>query len=473
MSGASSMVGESAVVNELKAALPPGVVCSQPEEVGALLRDQSWLSPVLRSVRAQRAKEEGVALGVEAAVIPRNEHDLAAALAIAARHRTPITLRAAGTTNFGLIDPKHGGLVFDMRGLDAEPEVLPGAIRASAGSILADLETGLAPHGAQMPVLTTTFRTATLGGWLAGGHVGLGSSTHGAVWDGLVRSVRLMTVEETPRILTLSGDEVEPVLHSFGVTGVIVDAVMKTAPARQWVEAVGRFPTFAHASAFTTEISSAPDFAHRVVAAQEEALTPGLNFLADVLGEDAAVLTILDRSQLSTAQALARTHGGQLIEWQPWSMTPGQKASIDSMVYGHRMLWVKRLFPNAGFLHVYPDPRQPDEALSLLKARFGDEVLLEAKFIRSPWMLKALGAADAATLPAAVVGLRDATQPGAIQALADFCDEAGILYQNPHVSAVEDNGLFEDVAPIVALKTLTDPYNLLHRGRLRSATTRP
>ncbi len=470
---ASLPPGLSPLVRDLKAVLPPGAVCSDPGEVGLLLRDQSWLSPLLRSARADRARDEGAALGVEAAVTPMNEADLAAALALAARHRAPITLRAAGTSNFGLIDPRHGGLVFDLRGLDSEPEILPDAIRAPAGAVLGDLERRLSGAGRQMPILTTTFRTATLGGWLAGGHVGLGSSTYGAVWDGLVRSVRLMTVEEEPRVLTLEGDEVEPVLHSFGVTGVIVEATMATAPARRWVEAVGRFPGFAAASAFTTEISSDPAFVHRVVAAQEEALVRGIPLPQEMLGDGAAVLAILDQDQLAAAQRLAHAHGGALLEWQPWAIDEAARPSIGAMVYGHRMLWVKRLLPAAAFLHIYPDPHAPDEALKALKRRFGDQVLVEAKFIRSPWMLKALGVPDAATLPAAVVALRDGTRPGAFSELVGFCDDAGIVYQNPHVSAVEDNGLFEDVAPIVALKARTDPYNLVHRGRLRSAKTKP
>ena len=45
----------------------------------------------------------------------------------------------------------------------------------------------------------------------------------------------------------------------------------------------------------------------------------------------------------------------------------------------------------------------------------------------------------------------------------------GLRYQNSHTNVIEDNGLFRDVAPIVALKAEADPYDLLNRGRLRSA----
>lgn len=461
------------LVEELDRALGREVVFTGADEIGGLLRDQSWLSPQLSQERSQRSLQEGVQLGVKAAIAPRSEQELATAISIAARRRAQITLRGAGTTNFGLINPKHGGLLFDLRGLTGELMVAPGAVRVPAGAVFGHIESLLRMRGDEVPVLTTTYASATVAGWLAGGHVGLGSSTHGAVWDGLVQRVRLMTVEETPRVLTLSGEEVEPVLHTFGVTGVLLEADLKTAPARDWVEAVGLFPSFTHASAFTTEISTDPVYFHRVVAAQEEALTPGLKVLAPILRPGACVLTILDRSQLAAATRLATTHGGELVEWQSWSPTGGEKPSIALLVYGHRMLWVKRMFPDVAFIHIYPIISEPDRSLAQLKQRFGDRVLLESKFIRSPWLLRAMNAPDAATLPAAVMAVRDGSRPDQLSDVLKFCDEIGIQYQNPHVHTIEENGLFKSVRQIVELKSESDPYNLIHRGRLSSAVTKP
>jgi len=330
------------------------------------------------------------------------------------------------------------------------------------------MERAAQAQDAEVPILTTTYASATVGGWIAGGHVGLGSSTHGAVWDGIVREVRVMTIEETPRILTLAGAEVEPVLHTFGVTGIVVELELATAPRRRWLEAVGVFPSFAHASAFTTEISRDPHFVHRVVAAQEAAAAPGLRVLAAVIGSSASVLAILDEAQFAAAAQLARRHGGQLESWQPWSLDTQAKPSIAALVYGHRMYWVKRLLPDASFLHVYLDPGDPDRDLAMLKQRFGDDILIENKFIRSQWMLQALGFDGADTLPAAVIAVRQGAGD-AFRALLDFCDQSGIVYQNPHVHTIEENGLFGDVGPIVALKARTDPFNLVHRGRLASA----
>jgi hypothetical protein len=70
------------------------------------------------------------------------------------------------------------------------------------------------------------------------------------------------------------------------------------------------------------------------------------------------------------------------------------------------------------------------------------------------------------------VTLRDGATPGKVEEVLGFCDEIGLQYQNSHTNVIEDNGLFPDVAPIVALKSEADPYDLLNRGRLRSASRR-
>ena len=45
----------------------------------------------------------------EAVVFPRNESDIAAVLALANRHRVPVTVRGAGTTLTGSAAPLRGG----------------------------------------------------------------------------------------------------------------------------------------------------------------------------------------------------------------------------------------------------------------------------------------------------------------------------------------------------------------------------
>ena len=198
----------------------------------------------------------------------------------------------------------------------------------------------------------------------------------------------------------------------------------------------------------------------------------GVRQLASVRRPGAGVLMIFDRAQTTKIRSLVAAHGGELVEWQEWKVDPSGKPSIAQMVYGHRMLWVKRYLPQAAFCHIYYDPAEPEVTVKLLKERFGDDLLVEMKFIRSKWMLRALGMSGD-SLPAALCVVRNGSEPGKVDEVLRFCDANNIKYQNSHTNVIEDNGLFSDIAPIVKMKSELDPHDLLSRGRLRSAMRRP
>ncbi|HXQ53014.1 MAG TPA: FAD-binding oxidoreductase [Stellaceae bacterium] len=464
---------ESDLIRELREALGADAVRSSSEDIVRMMKDESWLSPVLQRELERRNKTEGAARGVQAVVRPASEEAVRRLAAIAVRHRIALTPRGAGTSNFGLLAPEEGGLIVDFRGLSGEPQVTDGAVRAPAGTFQGTMEKAARATGQELPVLTTTYAEATIGGWLCGGHAGLGSAVHGAVWDGIVKAVRVVTLEEEPRSLTLEGKAALPLLHTFGAVGLIVDVTMRAGERHDWVEAVGFFPTFAAASAFVRELSLDTHYRHRAATAQEEGLMPGLRALQSIRQPGAGALLILDRAQLAEFHKLAAAHGGSIVEWQDWNPDARGKPSVAQMVFGHRMLWVKRLFPDTAFCHLYYDPDDPDATVKLLKERFGDELLCEMKFFRSPWMMRALGFKPDGLLPAALCVVPNGAVEGKVDEVLAFCDQAGIKYQNSHTNVIEDNGLFPDVAPIVRLKSELDPHNLLSRGRLRSAVVRP
>jgi FAD/FMN-containing dehydrogenase len=459
---------ESEVVRELRETVGRDVVDASPKAITALLRDNSWLSPLLTAEFDERARVEGPTLGVVAIVKPRTEQQVVTACRAAVRHRVPITPRGGGTSNFGLITPERGGLIFDLRDLKDEPRVENGGVRAGGGVLQGDMERIAREQGRELSLLTTTYASATAAGWIVGGHVGLGSSTYGAVWDGIVHEVRVVTATEEPQVLTLRGNEVHPVLHTFGAFGIVTELVQHTEARHEWIEAVAFFPRFAAASRYVTELSRDERYRHRVATAQEEAMMPAFKALAPVMQPGAGVLMILDEQQLGEATALAESLGGSFTPWQKWQLTDFTRPPIAGMVYGHRMLWVKRLLPEAAFLHVYFDPEDPDTDAGHLKERFGDDVLVEMKFIRSPWMRKLLGYSAEGTLPAAVITIARGEDPDAVHEVMRFCDESGIRYQNPHTGVVEDNGLYPDMAPLLRFKNRVDPYNLLNPGKVRS-----
>lgn len=451
---------------ELAGIVGDGGVETDPAAIGARLRDNSWLSPVLSGhIDAMAGASAGGSLGVEAVVGPADLDQLKACVAAAYRHDTPITMLGAGTSNFGQSIPMQGGIVIELSRLDGigDPAAAAGAgrITVGAGALLGRVDSEVRAHGAELPVVTTTYAASHAAGWVAGGHVGLGSSSWGTIWDGNIVGATVMTCEACPRLLTLDEDSVEPVLHAYGTTGIITDVTFRLVPARSWVEMVVAFPRFDGAARFVVDLSEQTE-GIRVAAAQEPMLTPAFTALAgDAAAGEALVMTIVAATEVDSVSALAAARGGRIIPWH--GLGASRRPTLAYMVYGHRMLWVKKLFASAAFLHCYLPEARPVDQLLAIKARFGDQCLVELKYIRSRWLRERWGQSGDGMIYAPLVGMVNGRDD--LDDLLAFCDDIGVAYQNPHTFFLDEQGLFADPGVMRRFKAAVDPKGLLNPGK--------
>ncbi len=94
-------------------------------------------------------------------------------------------------------------------------------------------------------MVPSTYRTATIGGFIGGGSGGIGSITYGELRDrGNLHAVRFVTMEDEPRVIELGGDEVQKVNHADGTNGIITELEIPLAPAYPWAEIIVAFDDF-------------------------------------------------------------------------------------------------------------------------------------------------------------------------------------------------------------------------------------
>ena len=104
----------------------------------------------------------------------------------------------------------------------------------------------------------STKRTATIGGFVAGGSGGIGSVTYGGLREhGNILAARVVTVEEEPRVIELRGDAAQKINRAYGTTGIITALEMPLAPAWPWIDVVVAFDDFIEAAAFGYEAALA------------------------------------------------------------------------------------------------------------------------------------------------------------------------------------------------------------------------
>src|SRR5690606_7318442 len=112
----------------------------------------------------------------------------------------PVTPRGTGTGNYGQGMPLSGGIFLDMSGMGKVKEIGPGCLVAEPGAMLAKIDRQTRPHsGQELRLFPSTYATASLGGFIAGGSGGVGSIRWGGLRDaGNILSLKVATMEASP-----------------------------------------------------------------------------------------------------------------------------------------------------------------------------------------------------------------------------------------------------------------------------------
>jgi FAD/FMN-containing dehydrogenase len=221
-------------------------------------RDYFWYSPVLN--------EQLKAKFAEVVVSPRDEAEVIRAASACAKARIPLVVRGAGTGNYGQAVPLEGGVILDMAALDAIEWIKPGLVRVGAGRKMVAVDAETRAQGFELRMHPSTKRLATIGGFVAGGSGGVGSVTYGGLREpGNIVAVRVVTVEEQPRVLELRADAAQKVNRAYGTTGIITALEMPLAPAWNWIDVIVAFDDYAEAFRFGHAVALADGVVKKLV----------------------------------------------------------------------------------------------------------------------------------------------------------------------------------------------------------------
>ena len=111
----------------------PGIeIITERSQLVKLSQDYYSFSPILVSQLAGKV--------ADIAVRPINQTEVLKVAAACARYKIPVTVRGAGTGNYGQCVPVHGGVILDMTAMQDICWVKPGVARVEAGVKLAALD---------------------------------------------------------------------------------------------------------------------------------------------------------------------------------------------------------------------------------------------------------------------------------------------------------------------------------------------
>lgn len=425
--------------------LAPEIVLWDEQSVHEYSKDYHTFSPVL-----VRELDDKIA---QCVVSPRDEVELDLVLSLVAQTGVPLTVRGGGTGNYGQCVPLTGGVVLSLAKYHKILEVGEGWMRVQAGAKLGKMESAARAVGFELRMLPSTFQSATVGGFLCGGFGGIGSITWGTIWDRLVRSLTIKTLEPQPRTFRVEGDDVLPYLHTYGTIGILSEVELNLAPRTEWHQWAVTFDTLEDAFHFADGLARDPAVAKRLVSVIEAPITP--TFLPlDLPGDRPVVFTETDDRQTSLVeQRITGARGIVHLSLEPGAYHVG--IGVSDFSWNHTTLWARKSDARYTYLQIQYEPNRVLEQVEHFR-RIHPEMLHHIEFARQGSQILVAG------LP-----LVPYTGEEDLNRLMADCNAHGLPVANPHTADLEDGGRSFPPDRLWALKDANDPWELLNQRKLK------
>ena len=427
-------------------------VITNTPTVARLSRDFYWYSPILKPLL-----EDKVA---EVAVQPVSVEEVQAVLRLCCSLDVPVTVRGAGTGNYGQAIPLQGGVVLDLALMDAIESIgADGIAVCQPGVRLGALESEARKQGWELRCYPSTVVKASVGGFLAGGSGGIGSVTHGGLRDnGTVHAIEVVTMEAEPRVVKHEGEAVHEILHAWGTNGVITRIWLRLAPAVDWAQCVVAFSAFDAAFSFGERIATNAAWSKRLVTAFEAPIPDFFSPIKAVIAPGQShVFFLIAASQLDALKQAAIDAGGAITLAAPYDGLRTQPLLSD-YTWNHTTLWAMKADPEWTYLQCGFDPANVREQFAQLKARYGDDFLFHIEFMKN---------SVGVVIPGSIPVVRFST-PERLNDMIDFCRSIGVGVSNPHVNYVEGGGRYRQDHVQLLAKYKYDPKGLMNPGKMAS-----
>ncbi len=417
-------------------------------------RDFFWYSPIL--------KRQLDLVTADIVVSPTSEAEVLEVLAAAHALDIPVTPRGTGTGNYGQAMPLSGGVLLDLSGFNKVKAIHPGRYVAEPGAIMARIDEETRSHSRQeLRLHPSTYQTASIGGFIAGGSGGVGSIKWGGLrdWGNIIR-LRVATMEASPRIIELQGDDLHKVAHAYGTNGVITEVEMPLGPAYDWVDVILGFETLRAAAEFANALGEQDGLALKNLAVVAAPI-PHDYFLRHrrfLLRESHLVIVMAADFAVEALLAFARHFRGAELLLRSDRLSPEEAKGLPpgyELGWNHTTLRALRVDPAITYLQVlYPFPNQI-ELIERIHAHFGDEVLCHLEFVRFDGKVTCFG------LP-----LVRFTTEERLEEIMAIHEEMGAPIFNPHRYTLEEGGMKQTDALQLAFKREADPQGLLNPGKM-------
>lgn len=412
-----------------------------------LSKDYYWYSPILKEMLDDKT--------ADIAVFPNNEKELIKILSLAVQEKIPVTLRGAGTGNYGQIIPMNGGILIDITNMNQIIDIQDGAVRVQPGVRLGLLERKLREENQELCIYPSTYMKSTASGFVSGGSGGIGSITWGNLWDGNVKELRVVTMDDNPRVLHVKGDDLINYIHSYGTTGIITEIVLRSTKKIEWQQLIVSFDDLANSLLFAKELGLNEQIKKRSISTCEWPIPSYFKTLQKVIRPDKHIVILeTEESSFNDLQKIITQFDGEVTHSIP-AENYHKGISLSDFTWNHTTLWALKADENMTYLQASFHLERFLEQLKLIKEKFGDEFYSHFDWFRSQGEL----------IPQSIPLVRF-TSKERLNEMIQYCESIGVKIFNPHTPLLEEGGWEAHIDNVIKKKQENDPHGLLNQGKI-------
>ena len=422
-------------------------IITEATQVSKLSQDYHTFSPILT--------ERLAVIVADIVVRPRDKQQVLKVAAACAKHRVPITVRGAGTGNYGQCVPLYGGVVLDMTRLRQIVWVKPGVARLEAGVKLEVLNNSAREIGWEMRMVPSTYKTATIGGFIAGGSGGIGSINYGLLSDrGNITALEVVTLEEEPQVIELRGQDVQKVNHAWGINGIITEVEIPLAPAYPWAELIVAFDDFMTTVKFGKALAYADGIIKKEIGIFASPIPQYFNALKDYIPKNShATLLIVAETSLESLKGLVQEYGGK-VTYTKSTQDTGKGFSLAEYTWNHTTLHARSIDNSFTYLQsVFPSENNL-QSIEHMYNYFGSEVMIHLEVIRFKGVVSTPG-----------LQLVKFSNEERLNEIIRYHEQHGVFIANPHSYYIEEGWKRAIEPEHLQFKQKVDPFGLMNPGK--------
>ena len=415
-------------------------------DVKRLSRDFYNYSPVLQK------KLDGCLADV--VVRPKNIESLLAISKICWDLSIPLTIRGGGTGNYGQAVPLAKGIVLQMNYFNKLEKYYPdsGFVKVQSGCLMGDLNRELKKYGRELRLFPSTWKTASIGGFIAGGSGGIGSVKWGFLRDpGNLIGLEAVNVNSNPELLKLNAEESEPLNHAYGTNGIITSLLISTDVKQDWYSIVIDCEDFQNAiNIIKLCTSSAIEL--KLGAILEDEI---VDKMPSWFKRNKSCHKLLIQSNLGGFKTIEMICKKNKLNVENLGREEELDHGLSDLVWNHTTLQMRAKDKNWTYLQMLLPLNEEFKLIKSLRDKYGKQLL---------WHLEAVsqqGIPRLAALP--LLKWKDEKQ---LNQIIEDCSSLGAIIFNPHVVTVEGGGLGVTDSDQVKAKQIYDPKGLLNPGKL-------